>query len=47
MNKSQEKWLNTWIDYKKDYIKIYKSTNNKIYNINEILTSIHEQISKK
>ena len=46
MNKLQEKWLNTWIDYKIDYIKIYKSTRNKIYNINEILTSIHEQINK-
>ena len=46
MNKSQETWLNTWIDYKKDYIKIYKSTNNKIYNIDDILTSIYEQIKK-
>jgi ADP-heptose:LPS heptosyltransferase len=47
INESQEKWLNSWIDYKKDYIKIYKSTNSKIYNINEILTFIYEQIKKK
>ena len=47
INESQEKWLNSWIDYKKDYIKIYKSTNSKLYNINEILTFIYEQIKKK
>lgn len=46
MNKSQESWLNTWIDYKKDYIKIYKSINYRTYNINEILKSINEQIKK-
>ena len=38
MNKSQETWLNTWIDYKKDYIKIYKSNTSKIFNaINDII----------
>ena len=46
MNKSQETWLNTWIDYKKDYIKIYKSNNYKTYNINEILNSINDHIKK-
>lgn len=46
MNKSQENWLNTWIDCKNDYIKIYKSIENKTYNINEILTSINEKIRK-
>jgi len=47
INKSQEKWLNTWIDYKKSYIKTYKSINNKSYNINEIMNFIHEQIKNK
>ena len=41
MNKSQETWLNTWIDYKKDYIKIYKSNTGKIFN------TIHDIINDK
>ena len=44
INESQENWLNTWIDYKKDYIKIYKSHNKKKYDIDEILESIYEKI---
>lgn len=44
IHESQENWLNTWIDYKKDYIKIYKSYDNKTYDIGEILESIYEQI---
>ena len=44
INESQENWLNTWIDCRKDYIKIYKSCDNKKYDINEILGSIYEKI---
>ena len=44
IDKSQENWLNTWIDYKKDYIKIFKSYNNKNYDIEEILNNIYEKI---
>lgn len=45
MNKSQEIWLNSWIDQKIDYIKIYKSDDDSIYNIDEVLTLINEQIT--
>lgn len=44
INESQENWLNTWIDYRKDYIKIYKSHDNNRYDIDEILESIYEKI---
>lgn len=46
IHKSQKKWLDTWIDERKNYIQIYKSNESYKYHIDEILNFIYEEKQK-
>ena len=47
INKSDEKWLNTWVEKKNNYKKIYKSTINENIDINKILKKLSNEITKQ
>ena len=46
INKSDEKWLNTWITKSDNYIILYKSNNKKKFVINEILQKLRNTINE-